>query len=429
MTHKRMLFIFALIFALVLLPSISHSQSSKNVVIVNLDEAIDPGSASMFQSALSSLSSSSVSAVVIQMNTPGGYLASMQQIVDAINNTEGVQKIPVYTFIVPDGFGASAGSYVAMASDKIFMGPGSFIGPSTPEVVGGTALEQQHVTAACEALMVSMAQSHGRNASAAYVMVSQNIAYSAQDAYSYGVVNGIYSNLSAMLAGQGITGQAVYVNPSPYDNFLSFLSNSYVDGLFILIGSLAVLLDLYHASIVLSVVGLIMIGLGLVGVGILGGNFLGLILVILGAVIMLFEVKTGHGIALMSGLAMGLVGAFLLSPAYISSGPLTSGVSPFSTANIITAVVIVVIGIIVVFYLMQIYKGFRLKKFTGAEALIDSIATAKSSFDHEGWVSIEGQEWKAISRDKEMIETGEKVIIVGRDGLKLIVIKAKQGVQ
>jgi len=426
MLSSRMLFLFGLIMVIFLLPSISHSQQPANVVIINLNEAIDPGSASMFQSALSSLSRASVSAVVIEMNTPGGYLASMQDIVDAINSTEAL-GIPVYTYITPDGFGASAGSYVAMSTDKIFMGPGSFIGPSTPEVVGGTALEQQHVTALHPALMVSMAQSHGRNASAAYIMVSQNIAYSAQEAYANGVVNGMYSNLSAMLSAQGLSGQQVYVNPSPYDNFLSFLSNSYVDGLLILIGSLAVLLDLYHASVVLSVVGLIMIGLGLVGVGILGGNFLGLILVVLGSVIMLFEIKTGHGIALLSGLAMGLIGAFLLSPAYISSGPLTSGVSPFSTANIITAAVIVAIGILVAFYLMQIYKGFRLKKFTGAEALIDTIAIAKSTFDHEGWVSIEGQEWKAISRNSETIEAGEKVLVVGREGLKLTVIKMKQG--
>ncbi|EQD57856.1 nodulation protein NfeD related protein, partial [mine drainage metagenome] len=171
-------------------------------MVINLDEQIDPGSAAMIGSALSSLSPSSTAAVVIVMNTPGGLLSDMLTIINSINQTEGQggHGIPVYTYVTPNGMAASAGSYIAMACDQIYMGPGSFIGPSTPIVTGGSAGEQAHVQGAMEALMISMAQAHGRNSTSAIAavttMVVNNTAYSAIDAKNAGIINGMSSNLT-----------------------------------------------------------------------------------------------------------------------------------------------------------------------------------------------------------------------------------------
>ena len=98
------------VFILLVVPAHSTAQqtSSKNVMIINLDEEIDPGSASMIAQALSPSNTANTAAVVISMNTPGGILNNMIQMVDAINATE-ARGIPVYTYIVPDGMGASAG--------------------------------------------------------------------------------------------------------------------------------------------------------------------------------------------------------------------------------------------------------------------------------------------------------------------------------
>src|SRR2546428_3962031 len=70
------------------------------------------------------------------MNTPGGLLSNMVQI---INSTQEVQNngFAVYTFVPPAAFAASAGSYIALASNAIYMGNASVIGPSTPYIIGG----------------------------------------------------------------------------------------------------------------------------------------------------------------------------------------------------------------------------------------------------------------------------------------------------
>ena len=79
----------------------------------------------------------------------------------------------------PTVLGASAGSYIAMATNRILMGPGSEIGPSTPIVVGGTALEQNHTEDAMIDIMQSLATSWGRNTTAAFNMVYADQAFSA----------------------------------------------------------------------------------------------------------------------------------------------------------------------------------------------------------------------------------------------------------
>ena len=116
---------------------VSAQQSSGSVIVVDFDVAVDPGSSALVSRAVNLAISENASAVIVQMNTPGGLLSDMVSIVTSIGNS--VQSgIPVYTYVVPNGLGASAGSYIAMACNKIFMGSGSAIGPSTPIVVGGT---------------------------------------------------------------------------------------------------------------------------------------------------------------------------------------------------------------------------------------------------------------------------------------------------
>lgn len=399
----------------------TSSSGGKNVIIINLDYQIDPGATEMFKQALNGLNYNTTEAVVIEMNTPGGLLSDMKNIVDIINATE--VHVPVYTYIIPDGWGASAGSYIAMSTDAIYMGPGSFIGPSTPIVVGGSAIEQQHVTGGMNGYMTSLAEAHGHNITAAEIMVLNNVAYPAINATKIGLVNGVADNMSDFLTMMNLSSYPqITVNENIYDQFLSALSNSFLDGLLLTIGTLAILLDLYHGTVIISVVGLLCIGLGLIGLEIIGAQPLGIFLIIIGAVIMLLEFKTGHGIALVSGMVTALVGAFLLSPDYINYAPDAASSAPNSSSDIIAAVIFVIVGLFVAFYLMQISKGFKSKKYAGVDSLIGAEGIAKSEISTKGWISIEGQQWQARA-ESGVIEESSKVVVVSRDGLTLIVRK------
>jgi len=237
----------AVVLSLSLLLGLSSSVGASQggaVVVVNFDVGVDPGSAAMMSRAVSTAESLDASAILIVMNTPGGLLESMLSIVDSIGSAN-QSGIPTYTYVPPNDLAASAGSYIAMASNKILMGHGSEIGPSTPIVEGGTPLEQNHTEDAMISLMVSLAQKWHRNATAAYLMVYADQAYSAQQAYDVGISNGFAENMTQALDELGLSGKPiVYVNENVYEQLISTLSNSVVDGILILLGELAVVLDL-----------------------------------------------------------------------------------------------------------------------------------------------------------------------------------------
>ncbi|MEM0155596.1 MAG: nodulation protein NfeD [Thermoplasmataceae archaeon] len=421
-------FVFFLL-AILILPAHLASQpqvSSKNVMVINLDEEIDPGSGSMITNALSVSNTANTAAVIISMNTPGGILNNMIQMVDAINATE-ARGIPVYTYIVPDGMGASAGSYVAMASDKIYMGPGSFIGPSTPIVVGGTALEQNHTEAAMLSLMQSMATAHGRNATAAGIMVTYNYAYNYSSAFAVHLVDGQATNFTNFIDDLGLSSYPqTVVNPTVYDNFLSFLSNTYVDGILILIGVIAILLDLYHGTAILSVVGIAMIALGLIGAEIVGASLVGLIFLLLGGVLIILEFKTGHGIALISGVIVGMLGIFLLASPYLAANQYGYSPSPVNNASIIAALIIVFLSFVLAIYLRRLVVSLKSRRITGSESLIGTVGVVKDRMSPKGTVSIDGVMWRAESNGGEEIQKGEEVRIVRREGLKVFVERVKK---
>lgn len=413
----------------VALLAVSYSSSGqspeKSVIVINLNEEIDPGSAHMFTSALKNVNPANVKAVIINMNTPGGLLSDMQTIVSDIQQVQNM-SIPVYTYIEPNGWGASAGSYVAIASNLTFMGPGSFIGPSTPIVVGGTSIEQSHVQNAMEQYMIALAERNGHNATAASIMVSANRAFDYVSATQIGLVNGISNNLTSFIKLMNLQPSSYryyYINPSVYDQFLSMLSNSVVDGILILLGTVAILVDLSHSTVLLTAVGITLIALGFVGLEILSAELIGVVLLLFGVFLVLLEFKSGHGISLMGGIGIGLLGAFLMSPDYVASNSYNPA-SPFNTTNIIVAVVAIVITLFVAFYLKYIFSSMLRRVETGVEGMQGKFAVCKTDLKPKGWISFEGQQWKAQMVGEGTAAAGEKVIIKGSEGLMLLVDRA-----
>ena len=67
-------------------------------------------------------------------------------------------------------------------------------------------------------------------------------------------------------------------------------------------------------------------------------------------------------------------------------------------------------------------QALRRKPASGMETMIGSKGKVVSRLHPEGLVQISGELWQAISAD-EKINSGEEVIVVGWDGLKLIVSK------
>jgi membrane-bound serine protease (ClpP class) len=99
------------------------------------------------------------------------------------------------------------------------------------------------------------------------------------------------------------------------------------------------------------------------------------------------------------------------------------GVTPQAQLGL-AIVTLVVVAILI----WMIYKAARAKLSkikTGKEALIGSVGVAVSDLKPKGEVRVVGEFWQATAKD-EWIKDGEKVEVVGMDGMLLIVRPVKE---
>jgi membrane-bound serine protease (ClpP class) len=396
-----------------------EASGNGNVIIANFNVPVDPGSSTFMSRVVSTAQNQKAAAIVIEMNTPGGTLSDMLSIITSIEVNE--TGIPTYTFIVPNGLGASAGSYIAMATASILMGPGSEIGPSTPIVVGGTALEQNHTEDAMISLMQSLATEWGRNTTAAFNMVYADQAFTANQAVAYNVVNGTANSLSDALSQWGLSGNhQVFLSEDLYEQILSALSNSTLDGILFLIGVVAVVLDVFHPTIVLTVLGIIAIVAGLVGAEIIGASLLGIVILVVAAGLIVAELKLGHGFALMAGVILGAFGIY-----YLSLG-LDYSPSPITGLVYIELSLLIMFGVLIGLYIRWAIGPIRRRsKLTGPEAMIGKIGVATTDLKPKGEVRVMGENWRAESLSGD-IKQGEKVNVKALKGLVVMVEKVQE---
>lgn len=410
-----------------------QSGAGKTLVVIEMDVPIDQGATSLTARAIKSAENSNASAIIINMNTPGGSLNDMISIVDNINDS----TVPVYTYVGNDSGATSAGSYIAMATDKIFMGPGSQIGPSTPYILGGgTALEQNHTTMYAVSFMQALAEEHGRNVTAATQMALYNVAYPYAQALEYHVADASSNSLTQTIAELNLTGASVVtISESPTEQLVSFLSDPTVDGIIIILGIVAIVIDFIHPTVILSIAGAVLIALGIIGTeAIENGNgssavAVPLVLFAASAVLIVLELKTGHGFSLLAGVIVGLIGTVLLTY-QVPYSP-----SPFGDVQYLELGAFLVIGVFLAIYARWVGRAIRQKPFTGAESLIGKTGIANSDLSPNGDVTVDGIVWeaRAVVQNQLVIEKGSKIRVVGRNGLVLDVepepIKQKVEVQ
>ncbi len=107
-------------------------------------------------------------AVVLDIDTPGGRVDAAERIADAVADAQ----VPVYAFINRRAF--SAGALIALATDEIYMRPGSVIGAATP-VVGTGEKAPEKIVSAMRSEMRALAEARGLDPAIAEAMVDEDM--------------------------------------------------------------------------------------------------------------------------------------------------------------------------------------------------------------------------------------------------------------
>ncbi len=402
----------------------------REVMLIVLNGVINPVASEYIQKSIKKASEKKAELLIIQLDTPGGLDTSMRSIVKEINNSD----IPIVVYVSPSGArAASAGVFITLSAHIAAMAPGTNIGAAHPVAIGEKMDKKVAEKAVNDAVayIKSIAEQRGRNVKWAEDAVRKSASITESEALKNKVIDLVADNIQDLLA--KINGRKVrianeerVINTVNVDivkeemgirhRILNFISDPNVAYLLLLIGFYGIFFELTNpGSIFPGVLGGICLVLAFYSFQTLPVNYAGLLLILIGIILFILEVKVvSYGMLTIGGIISMVLGSLML---YDSSFPFMR----LSYSIVIPVAIITAIFFVITFRLA--YKAYKRKPVTGQEGLIGVIGIAKSDISREGgMVFVRGEYWTAYSDD--FITKDDKIMVEEVKGLKLKVRKA-----
>jgi len=375
--------------------------------------------------------------VIIELNTPGGSIDTMNQIVQAIR----ASSVPVVVYVSPRGaWAGSAGTIVTLAGHADAMAPETAIGAASPVGSQGENLnttEQAKVTEILKATVRSLAERRGPDAVAlAEATIESAKAVSAKEALNAHLIDFIASDTTdllrqldgfqvEMVAGTrtlhtaGATAENV---PTSFiEQLLLMLTDPNIVFVLLNIGVTALFIELSSpGGWIAGFVGVVCLALAVYGLGILPVNWFGLIFLAIAFVLFVLDIKAPtHGALTAAGIASFIIGALVLF-----NSPGTPQFQRVSVPLVVLSGLFT--GAIFAVILSFALRAQRAPVRTGTGMLVGRTGSAKSLIDPHGQVQLDSELWSAeLAEGEKRIKKGEPVEVVQVDGLRLKVRKKK----
>ena len=407
---------------------------SSRIDVLTVKGTINPVLTDYISRGIEQAEETGASAVIIQMDTPGGLDTAMRDIIQSIINA----RVPVVVYVSPAGArAASAGAYITLSAHVAVMAPNTAIGAATPVAMGGDgeaqmSEEMKHkIINDAIAYIKDLASRQGRNAEWAEKAVRDGISATSQEALDLNVVDMIASDLDTLiiqLDGRTVTlidGREItlntqeatinYVDMKLVEDFLYTIADPNIAYLLLSLAMLGIMVEIFNPGLIFpGVVGAISLLLAFFSLGVLPVNWAGVLLIALAFGLFIGEVlTTTFGLFTAGGIVSLVIGSLIL---FKGGSPLFR-VDPWLIAG-----VTIVIASVFAFIINRAIRAHRKQAATGREELVGKRAVVKEALDLEGTVFYKGERWAAIS-EKDRIEIGEEVIITVVDGLTLHVVR------
>jgi membrane-bound serine protease (ClpP class) len=426
-------------------PSARAGESGKLAVTISIDGAIGPATASYVKEALAKAAERRAELVILRINTPGGLVTSMREIIADVL----ASSVPVIGYVAPSGaHAASAGTYILYATHIAAMAPATNLGAATPVQMGGPlpgmpsgkpdandkdakdakpkdALGEKATNDAV-ALIRGLAELHGHNADWAEKAVREAASLSANAALQEHVIDIVARDPADLL--RQVDGRSVEVagqkrqlatkdlvieaiDPGWASRFLAIITDPNVALILLLIGVYGLIFEFASPGAVApGVVGTICLLLGLYALNLLPINYAGLALMLTGIALLTFEAFNPTVVLGAGGIVAFVLGAVMLFRFEAPGYRLSWTVLALATAMIAGLVLVV---------LRSVWRARKQPARVGAQSMRGLAAEVLDWSGNEGHVFAQGERWKA--RGTEAFKQGETVEVANIIDLTLVV--------
>jgi membrane-bound serine protease (ClpP class) len=345
-TFARMALLAAAFVAAAVLSPSSSAGSERVALSVAIDGAIGPASTRQLEEALDVAAKRDAEVLILQLDTPGGLVTSMREMIADIL----ASPVPVIGYVAPaGGHAASAGTYILYATHVAAMAPGTNLGAATPVEMGGLPslpggdkekdqkdatgrpagdAMMAKVTNDAVALIRSLAELRGRNGDWGEKAVREAASLSANAALQEHVIDFVARDTTELL--QLADGRTVDVagkkqrlatkglpvetlEPGWFIRLLSVITDPNVAIILMLVGVYGIIFEFTSPGAVApGVVGTICLVLGLYALNLLPINYTGLALMLLGVAFLAVEAFNPTVVLGLGGVAAFLLGSAML---------------------------------------------------------------------------------------------------------------------
>jgi membrane-bound serine protease (ClpP class) len=474
MTRKTL---FLLIISLSILPAFLLAAPSDFVRVITIDDdIINPVVAEYISQSIAQAEKEGAECLIIQLDTPGGLLASTRKIVKELLNAD----VPVVVYVAPSGARAgSAGVFITLAANVAAMAPSTNIGAAHPVDLGGEGegwreamkdLEQKmkelerrqkggkpeegkpkpsgemkteeeskkettgstmgdkvlHDTVAWTR---GIARVRGRNEDWAVKAVTQSLSITDTEALEKNVIDLVCKDINELI--ERIDGRSVelpsgrltlrtkgarieYSDMSGRQRILNAISNPNIAYILMMLGFFGLLFEVTHSGAIFpGVAGAICLIVAFYAFQTLPVNYAGVLLILLALVLFILEAKlTSYGLLTIGGIVSMTLGSLML---------INTQYEFLRISKTVIFPVVFTTAAIMVFLITLVIRTRARRSVVGREGLMGLTGAAATDISPVGKVYVHGETWNA--RSATSIGKSAKIKVVGVEGMTLVVEK------
>ncbi len=217
-----------------------------SVFEVTLQGTVDAGLASLLRRSIAEAEEAGADALLIRITTLGGAVNA------AVNMKDMIVDTPLTTVAYITGRSWSAGVLLTLASDHIFMAPGSSLGAAEPRPA------DEKTISAVKAEMEATAKIHDRDPQVAAAMVDARLeipdlidsgeilTLTAQRALEIGFIDGMAANTENAMSELGWNViETIVIEPTTIDIFAQYVTDPFVAPILLALGFAGILIEMF----------------------------------------------------------------------------------------------------------------------------------------------------------------------------------------